>query len=496
MQCVVRYQKQMCHYRPSNLLRSKHKIALVAILCLSAGSVEAKLTAEIKVGSAAAARATVEGEVRNAKTVWSFRNRYGSLVDLGRRIEALALYTSAGERVSVEKLAPGEYRSRSPASRFSYEVSLDPPMNQYHSAFVSWLSNRYGLLMLGDLLPAFQGDGEFTEPSSIRFSLPTGWKILSSENRKSEGLFEIFDTEAAVFLVGADVRYRESRLLNTIFLFGVMGEWAFSDTEALEVAQDFFKDHARLFGRAPAPRVTLFVLPFHGSAPAGRWTAETRGRTATVVLGRQPSKVAALAQLSAPLSHELFHFWVPNALSLDGEYDWFYEGFTLYQALRSRMRVERMRSDLFLNAIAAAYDQYSRSATPKDYSLLEASKRRWTGSSATIYQKGMLVAFLYDLTLRGQTKGKRSLDHAYGELARLHMGKTRADGNSTVIQLLKSFGMESFVSRFIENNEPLELPAALEPFGLRTSRFGNQTRIAVSDSLSRQQRDLLRRFGL
>src|SRR5205814_1010733 len=73
--------------------------------------------------------------------------------------------------------------------------------------------------------------------------------------------------------------------------------------------------------------------------PAGNlWSAETRGSTVVLLSGRMPSKLAAKAQLDGSLTHELFHLWVPNGLTLDGEYDWFYEGFTNYEALRVGMR--------------------------------------------------------------------------------------------------------------------------------------------------------------
>jgi len=57
------------------------------------------------------------------------------------------------------------------------------------------------------------------------------------------------------------------------------------------------------------------------------------------MMGKLPSKVASMAQLSVPLTHEFLHFWVPNGLSLEGDYDWFYEGFTVYQAARISVRL-------------------------------------------------------------------------------------------------------------------------------------------------------------
>ena len=106
-----------------------------------------------------------------------------------------------------------------------------------------------------------------------------------------------------------------------------------------------------------------------------------------------------MAKLGIVLSHELFHLWVPNSLSLKGDYDWFFEGFTLYQALRTDLRLGLISFDDYLATIAKVYDSYRSSVDADRISLIEASERRWTTSSSLVYEKGMLVAFIYDLML-------------------------------------------------------------------------------------------------
>src|SRR5260370_37115968 len=127
-------------------------------------------------------------------------------------------------------------------------------------------------------------------------------------------------------------------------------------------------------------------------------------------------KRGGLSQLSVPLTHELFHFWVPNALALEGDYDWFYEGFTVYQAARTAVRLGLLTFPEFLNAIARAYDAYAAAVDHDHWSLVEASKRRWTVGAPSVYSKSMVVAFLYDLKLRHQSHGKHSLDDAYRKM--------------------------------------------------------------------------------
>jgi predicted metalloprotease with PDZ domain len=284
------------------------------------------------------------------------------------------------------------------------------------------------------------------------------------------------------------------------------GEWAFADRDALELAEKVLKAHLDVLGGKPSNKFTLILFPFAQPAAAERWSAETRGSTVTLLMGKLPSKTAALAQLSVPLTHELFHPWVPNGLSLEGDYDWFYEGFTVYHAARTAVRLDLLTFQEFLNAFARAFDAYAASADRDRWSLIEASRRRWTTGGSVVYQKSMLVAFLYDLKLRSQSRGKRSLDDLYREVFQLyHSGeqptiaadaRSTIDGNQAVVTVLEGApGMGDFADSFIRRATPIDLPAELAPFGLRVERLGLRTRISVTEGLTSRQRDLLRDLG-
>ena len=497
-------RKPLFHRQPS---RKQHetgtagaclRLVLFAASCLLAASVAARaetLTARISVVSTAPARVRVEGERERPARAWSFRNVYANLMNLGERIENMKLYDGGGSEVQVRRLAPGEYEAAAPASRFVYEVKLDAPLFEGDAAHVSWLTPERGFLMLGDLLPL--SGGEQADGARVTFTLPENWAIASSEKASASGGFELADFERAVFFVGPSLRERRGRVGAMEFVFVTAGEWAFSDEEARDVAERILKEHAETFGGAAAGSVMLALSPFPRAAAADHWSAETRGTTVTLLAGKSPSRTAALAQLSFPLAHELFHLWVPNALRLDGSYDWFYEGFTLYQALAAAVRLELLTFQDYLNAMARAFDAYRMAQGREQLSLLKASERRWTLSPALVYNKGMLVALLYDLTLRQQTRNKRSLTDVYRELFRA----TRAsqgprDGNSAALAALNSAGdLKDLTRRYVEDAGEIELQSAVAPFGLRVETFSARTRMSVAESLSGSQRDLLRKFG-
>jgi predicted metalloprotease with PDZ domain len=151
----------------------------------------------------------------------------------------------------------------------------------------------------------------------------------------------------------------------------------------------------------------------------------------------------------------------------------------------------------YLDSLARAADNYLAQREQDKYSLIEASTRRWSVNSSLVYHKGMLTAALYDLTVRRNSRGRRSLDDVYRALFRQHRaGVERPDGNAAVIAALNIVaGGSDFSKRYVESASPLDLTTALSAFGFKVQRHGASTRINVDDSISRPQRDLLRQMG-
>ncbi|MCA1557955.1 MAG: hypothetical protein LC731_05375, partial [Acidobacteria bacterium] len=309
------------------------------VLCAASASAQAVDVRIQVLSTSPAARVRVEGERAQATKIWAFRNSYAGLIGLGERVENLSVTNARGESVPVRKTAPGEYEAAAEAARFSYEVKLDAPLFMTDSPYVSWLTPERGFLMLGDLLPRTRGEETGARPLTISFTLPANWSVFSNEAKAAGGQFVVKSQDEARFFVGRDLRERRARAGSIDFSLVTAGDWAFTDEEVAETTRNILKEHERTMGGPPAQsNVMLMLSPYPRTAGAERWSAETRGGSIVLLSGRQPSRIAGLAILSTPLTHELFHLWVPNALALDGNYDWFYEGFTLYQAMDGRAR--------------------------------------------------------------------------------------------------------------------------------------------------------------
>lgn len=437
---------------------------------------------------------------RPAKS-WSFRDTYAGVIGLGRRVRNFQAVDTPGARNSVRELAPGHFELGASASIVSYEVDLSPPVRASDAAFVSWLTSDRGLLQLNDLLPvSTKQPGSPLQPVFTTVETPVGWSARANHEVAAMRARGFGAADDALIVVGKNLRGSSRTVSGKAFTLLAEGDWAFSDQEAIESLLKVVDLH-REVGPLPCQQVTLVLSTFPAGAGGGNtWSAETRGCNVTLLMGKSPSRVGGLAELGNALTHETFHLWVPNGVALEGEYDWFYEGFTMYQAARAAVRLGLVTWPEFLNAIARAHDGSMMTPTTKPLSLIEASKQRWRSGAATVYSKAMVVAFLYDLNLRNQTGGKRSLDDVYRRVIREHARvfdnkKTPADGNAASIAALRAeMPSGDFVERLIMAPGSIDLKNELAPFGLRVENIV-RTRISISDERNKRQRDLLKQLG-
>ncbi len=447
---------------------------------------------KVTVTSFSPPRLRIEGERKSGAKAWSFLNVYAGASGLAERVENLSLADAAGKEISVRRLTVGEYESTTDAVKFSYDLKLDPPTQIVDAAHVSWLNEERGLFLLSDLLPRSLGQ------VNIHFEIPVAWNIVSIEREKSPRQFEVMSVPDSVFLIGRNLRSRQTRAGKLNFTSVVTGNWAFSDDDASQTVRDILNYYESTVGRIPHERIAVLILPFPSAVSAQTWSAETRGRSVILLTGSWPSRSFALSRLDNVLCHELFHLWSPNGLSLDGEYGWFYEGFTLYQSLRAGVRRGQLTFQDFLNAIGRAYDNYQTVRGSQNLSLIDASLRRWSTPASLVYDRGMIVAFLYELTLMQQSDGRNSLDDVYRALFREHgTGRVRTDGNRAVIGILEKFsGKDDFVNRFVKAPQAFEFSSEITKFGLQLESAARQrSQLLVSDSLTKQQRTLLQKLG-
>ena len=448
----------------------------------------------ISVMSVAPARLKIAAELPNATSVLSFRNAYGAVLGLGERIEFLEGTGAKGERVPIQKLAPGVFQSKEKFLRFRYEVNLAEPLRPAQMSHVSWLNSEHGILMLMDLLPSATRDSSAFSSARIELDLLPGW--AAAANAKKDGAqFSTDDPENTVFLIGPSVREKTEALGSTKFSIITSGKWPFSGKDAVKIARQIIEEYSRITRFDLKHNAVLMLVPYPGESGPESWTAETRGNDVVLLLGGKARGKRVLSRLGIVLSHELFHLWVPNSLQLVGDYDWFFEGFTLYQALRTDLRLGLISFNDYLETIARVYDSYLAASDRDALSLIEASERRWTTSSSLVYEKGMLAAVIYDLSLRKLSDCRQSLEDVYADLFRLPGGGQK-NANETIIGILSAReGLTSFAKDYVEGAARIELDSVFSLYGIQVQRNSSGTELVVARDADTAQRKFLGCIG-
>jgi predicted metalloprotease with PDZ domain len=235
------------------------------------------------------------------------------------------------------------------------------------------------------------------------------------------------------------------------------------------------------------------ISPLPVAVGSVKWRAETRGSTVVLLIDPLAGFANWNGQLGVIFTHELLHLWIPNQLRLEGDYDWFFEGFTLYTALRTALELKIINFKEFLDTLARVYDSYL--SYTDDLSLIDASERRWTTPGSLVYDKGMLVAFLYDLAIRKESGGQITLADRYRELFSRAVA-ANGNGNEVIIALLGSApAVAPFAKSYIENSTKIELERLVAPYGLELDSSGKSSQLRVARELSADQKRLLRSLG-
>jgi hypothetical protein len=463
--------------------------ALVFVMCLSAVSTLSQpRESRIKISIDNPPELSVTIEQSTPTSSWSFKNAYAGTLGLGERIEKFRV-SRASESVQVKTIATGEFRSEGLAESVSYVVRVTPHQKN-ELAHVSWLAKDYGLLMLADLLPVLPGRERGT---AVEFELPEDWLVYSSVMSDRERRFSLDDLEKAVFFVGRGLRSNSKRVRDIEFKVITNIDWNFSDKSLLNSAARVLERYFELTGFKLRGKPTILLAPFPGPDSSSEWKAETRGSTLVLLLNSQAQVKNWMGLLGVIFTHELFHLWVPNSLALNGDYDWFFEGFTLYIALQEALSLKLIGFQEYLDTLGRVYDSYR--SQPDNHTLLEASERRWTSSSSAVYDRGMLVAFIYDLILKRESNGKQTVRDLYRSLFAKFADKP-ANANDVIIGLLTSLPATSnFARSFIETRDRIELEKILPAFGIKIDSSLSQSHVSVLKELSDEQKKLLRSLG-
>jgi predicted metalloprotease with PDZ domain len=430
-----------------------------------------------------------------------FTDQFAGVGGLSERVYALKINDGRDGSLPVEIRGDGLYLfSASGEQRqitISYEMRLARAMDPAQYALVSSLGLDAGFLMLADLLPRLCAEGagcDGRNPARLQITPPPGWRIATTE-RGREGLFEISDPQRAIFFLA---RMRE-KTINAGAMdvrVAIAGDWSFGDEEVFKLAEAVAREQAAIIGGAEKGKFLITLAPFPQPLTGLRSSAVATGRTCVLMLNPNNDAVATFAHYRRHLAHEMFHFYLPNAFQIRENFDWFWEGFTRYIALLTLARLRLIGQREYLEAIAAEYEAYWFNPLRNQVSLIAASPEKFASGANydLVYRKGMLVAALYDLELRWQSRGKLNVAEVVRKLYRDYALRGRAAGNREVLDEMSKLGDFSRLIRDdIEGVREIDLNERVKRYGLvmewaATGR--GRARLKMATRLSNRQQAL------
>lgn len=438
----------------------------------------------IKAEKAVTADVTVSVNVTNkAERIW-FIDRYGEVAGLlTERFSHVYFYDKPGYLIARKRMQLNETVSLKDVGKLSYSVELDPFVGTFAAAHTSWAKADGGVLVLDDLLPQ-----EIGKTAKVSFELPIGWKVAGLAAQP----VVVPNIEKAVFYVGSNMREMASGRVK----LAISGEWHFTDAEAAEMAVSIMKEYEKAFGKLQETNVTVRLSKFPHPVGLGIWEGDTRSSTVTIVSSDMPFKNQSVQRLHEQLRHELFHLWIPNGVNLSGKYDWFYEGFALYQSLKIGVGVNRLSFSDFLDTLSRAYA--IDSSQTRRTSLIDASANRWSGSNTTVYARGMLLGFLCDIAMLEASGGKRSVKDLIREVVTKHgLSTPRTDGNTAIITLFRSHPeLAPMTEHYISGSDAFSLDAPLLMAGIQIDRSTGFPKFTAVQNPSGKQKKMLEKLGI
>lgn len=437
------------------------------------------------------------------KTTIQFVDEFAGISRLSERLRAVKLADALGARLPLEIRGNGLYVfNAGPHSRtvtLTYEMHLARALDPSQYALVSTVGTETAVLMMGDLLPrmCFGENCEARPNAVVRMTLepPAGWRIATTEPRQGEA-FEIAALSQAVFFIGR-LREQTVKLGEKNLHITTSGEWSFRDEEHFSLVEAIAREQATMIGGQERGDFLVTLAPFPQPLTGLRSSAMTIGRTVVLLLNPNNDAAQTVKHYRRHLAHEMFHFYLPNAFRVRENFDWFWEGFTRYAALMTLARLHLVDLREYLDAINAEYEAYLFNPSRRQYSLLSASPEKFAsaGKYDLVYRKGMLVAALYDLELRWQSRGKYNLADVMKELYQNYALAAREMGNREVLQELGRRGNFSrLISDGIAGTKEIDLIEMVKPYGLilgTSFSQGTRARLLPSSKLTDRQREFI-----
>jgi predicted metalloprotease with PDZ domain len=283
-------------------------------------------------------------------------------------------------------------------------------------------------------------EGQLHRPVEVRFEgFPMDWKVASALPMKQDSyLAKDFDTLVdSPFELGT-FRSRSFKTGGTAFELAFTGPHNADEARITDATQKIVAAAGAIFGGFPFKRY-LFLFTF---TPRLRGGLEHRDCTSLIADSHAFDRPEGYFNLYQLVAHEFFHAWNVKRLHDPalGPFDysrenptkalWFHEGLTSYMEHLIVLRAGVVPWSHAAKELAHCWSEQVQRPGRLEQSLEESSWDAWirhykqhefsTNSSVSYYDKGEMVAWLMDATLREGSHGKAGLPDLFALLWTRH----------------------------------------------------------------------------
>jgi predicted metalloprotease with PDZ domain len=276
--------------------------------------------------------------------------------------------------------------------------------------------------------------------------------------------------------------------------------------------------------RAPMERyvfMTMVVGDGYGGLEHRASTALICSRADLPVIG-QKEMTDGYRTFLGLCSHEYFHTWnvkrikpaafAPYDLKEEGYTSllWLFEGFTSYYDDLMLVRAGVIDEAAYLKLVAKTVNGVLRGTGRHKQSVAESSFEAWTkyyrqdenstNAIVSYYTKGSLVGLALDLTIRAETKGRKSLDDVmlalwqqygrdfYSDSEESGRGVTDAEVDK-LFDTVTGLKVKRLLDRWVRGTEDLPLAKLLAPFGVTFADQRKRGKLALGARTMRDGTD-------
>lgn len=306
-------------------------------------------------------------------------------------------------------------------------------------------------------------DWNYETPATFEIAnLPHGWRFASDlEHAKRGRKLTIGDVTESVSVAG-DFRVVARPGLGGNLRVAIRGTWRFTDDGIADKIAAIVDSHQKFWGDGPEPFLVT-ILPL--TARAGSTSLGGTGLSdAFAFFATDNGEEATINRI---LAHEHLHTWIPRRLGGMPEKDeardyWLSEGFTDFYTSRLLVRDGIWKIEDFAAATNEILRDYATSPvrTAPNTNIV-ADFWNDAPTQKLPYQRGQLLAAMWDHKLRAQSKGRLDFDDVVLRMrADARHGLTARDNFNAS---MKALGLDpkADIAKHIDKGEPIVLPAAI-----------------------------------